>query len=61
MHKQKTARQIRHRFAARLRLGGYAPVSTHRPETVVSRPQTDFSRVERVDRAESVALLDYDV
>ena len=35
-----------------------APVSTHRPETVVSRPQTDFSRVERVDRVESVAPLD---
>ncbi len=32
-----------------------APVSTHRPETVVSQSHTDFSRVERV---ESVAPLD---
>ena len=46
------------RFAARLRLGGYAPVSTHRPETVVSQSHTDFSPAERVDRVESVALLD---
>ena len=38
------------RFAARLRLGGYAPVSTHRPETAASRPHTDSSRVEHVDR-----------
>ena len=34
--------------AARLCLGGYAPVSTHRPETAASRPHTDYSRVESV-------------
>jgi len=44
--------------AARRICRAAAPVSTHRPETVVSQSHTDFSRVERVDRVESVAPLD---
>ena len=55
----KPARQICTPVATALRLAyGICARFTARPETAASQPHTDFSRVKRVDRAESIATLD---